>query len=402
MKNRIPSEPTMSDWDSIRSEAESGNGCRRIFRLEIIGHRSFRYIHNEWHKLTELLKFFDKFIERLKNGLKSDSLTALSFWIQKLAIPSITGRSGSNRFVWSFYCRSLSSDSKLDVIDKVDGHTDKTKLGCTLSADVQIQTSSHKPNMKVVSRMHVDMNVGAKIVRKERTCFSALLTPSENLLHVKISNSIVKTDEHHQEIPVFGKPHRKIESCYDGLHKPLGSYRVHHKQMHGNLVIVGNSKRLFNINVTHETSSLGSKESHKVSVTVFVKDNMVYGMNCSLNKTTGIKEHLSFEVKTHHGLIVKGACTKEGYIGFSENKEGKLSCEFSIIAPSGVYHMRKTIERRRYKKSHAISTKSVIEYQPTGGEKQSITCLGTVQKKAQEKLTRKLNVSQHIQKPIGL
>ncbi|GIY08696.1 vitellogenin [Caerostris darwini] len=479
MKNKIPSEPTMSDWDSIRSEAESfirEMDAEGFFVLRLLGIDVFDTSTGEWHKLTELLKLFDKFIERLTNGLKSDFSHSFVFLDTKLAIPSITGRSYSIGLSGASTV-GLSSDSKLDVVDKVDGHIlIKPSLDVQLSADVQIQTSSHKPNMKVVSRMHVDMDVGAKIVRKKGHVSVALLTPSENLLHVKISNSIVKTDEHHQEIPVFGKPHKKIESCYDGLHKPLGIsvcfkaevkdslvksltanelefsvkksdvklhkyecrcdntdhhkqrvfeiscdtpgseirrrigakvelkhhgdhkevlgkitcpsqslsvhglYHVHHKQMHGYLAIVGNSKRLFNINVTHETSSSRSKESHKASATVFVKNNLVYGIYGSLNKThSGKKEHLSFEGKTHHDLIVKGGYTKEGHIGLAKNKEGKLSTEFSIIAPSYAFHMRETIVQQS-KKSHAISTKSVIEYLPTGGEKQSITCLGTVQK----------------------
>ncbi|XP_035206461.1 uncharacterized protein LOC118181423 isoform X3 [Stegodyphus dumicola] len=173
----------------------------------------------------EMVKIADV-MEKLAEGKSVDFSHSFLFLNTHLIIPSVTGRSYTFGLTGSATV-GLTATQKLDVLQfprraDIQAHF-QPSVNVEVAATVGIQTSVPRPDMRVVTRLHLESDTQAQFrIKDGRQVLARFNVPSENVVFAKISSDIFEVDAQQNEKRVFKAMQKKIDYCFNKLEKPLG------------------------------------------------------------------------------------------------------------------------------------------------------------------------------------
>ncbi|CAL1271064.1 unnamed protein product, partial [Larinioides sclopetarius] len=230
LRNRLAQKPTLEE---IKDEFSYLSPTKVFADTRAELSMFFRTMETEIFDLSttdlsgikEMLRIAE-LLSKLARGEKTDFSHSVVLMNTKISIPSITGRSYAIDLVGSSTV-GVTAETKADFLklpQNVDVHFHfQPSVNLEFSTTVGIQSSSHRPDLRVVSRMHLESDVDVKCELKNghAATFSVTL-PSENIAVANMSTNVFEIDEDSNEKLIFGKMQKKIDHCVQHLHKPLG------------------------------------------------------------------------------------------------------------------------------------------------------------------------------------
>ncbi|GIX69421.1 vitellogenin, partial [Caerostris darwini] len=175
--------------------------------------------------IAEMMKVAE-LVNKLSSGRNADFSHSFMFLNSKLLIPSVTGKSYSIDFVGSSTV-GLKARTKVDVLS-LPKNADvqfsiQPKMNIEISSTIGIQSNRHRPDVKILSRGHMEADWGVNFrVEDGHVAIAKLDIPSENIVMGKVSTDVIKINADHTEEPYFPKMQKKMDYCIRTLHKPLG------------------------------------------------------------------------------------------------------------------------------------------------------------------------------------
>ncbi|GIY91503.1 vitellogenin [Caerostris extrusa] len=162
--------------------------------------------------IGEMMKVAE-LVNKLSSGRSADFSHSFMFLNSKLLIPSVTGKSYSIDFVGSSTV-GLKAKTKVDVLS-LPKNADvqfsiKPKMNIEISSTIGIQSNRHRPDVKILSRGHMEADWGVNFrVEDGHVAIAKLDIPSENIVMGKVSTDVIKINSDHTEEPYFPKCKRK-------------------------------------------------------------------------------------------------------------------------------------------------------------------------------------------------
>ncbi|XP_055927998.1 vitellogenin-like [Argiope bruennichi] len=175
--------------------------------------------------IKEMLKIAE-LMTKLARGQDADFSHSFIFMSSKLVVPSVTGRSYSIDLTGSSTV-GLTAKSKADLLNlpkNADVHLHfNPSVNLEISVTAGIQSNTHRPDIKHVSRLHLESDVEARVeVRDGHVAIVSLTLPSENIALAKMRTDVYEIDEDHNEKLIFQRRQKKFDHCFTHLNKPLG------------------------------------------------------------------------------------------------------------------------------------------------------------------------------------
>ncbi|GBM04805.1 Vitellogenin [Araneus ventricosus] len=192
----------------------------RMLETEILGLST-----SDLSGMKEMLKVAE-IMSKLAHGEKADFSHSVVLVNSKLVIPSVTGRSYSIDLVGSSTV-GVTAETKADFL-KLPRNADvhfhfQPSVNVEFSTTVGIVSTTHRPDVRLVSRFHLESDVEARFQVKEgRAALVSLTLPSKNIALLNMSTGAFEIDEDSNEKPIFEKMQKKIDYCFTHFHKPLG------------------------------------------------------------------------------------------------------------------------------------------------------------------------------------
>ncbi|XP_055927996.1 uncharacterized protein LOC129959198 [Argiope bruennichi] len=222
-KDSLPKE---SSWDLFSPKRLTGDtdaevsGFFRILNTEILDMSA-----SDLSGIGEMIRIADM-MNSMAQDKSADFSHSFIFMNSKLVIPSVTGRSYSIDFTGSSTV-GVTAKSKADIWSlprNADVHLHfQPSVNVEISTTVGIQSSKQRPDIKLLTRMHMESDMEAKLhVKDGHVAIASLSLPSENIMMGKISTDVLNVDEDHNEKRIYDKIQTKVDHCITKLHKPLG------------------------------------------------------------------------------------------------------------------------------------------------------------------------------------
>ncbi|KAG8186038.1 hypothetical protein JTE90_007424 [Oedothorax gibbosus] len=224
IKDKIPKVPTWENLLSTKNMIGDTSADVSLF-IRTMNTEIFDVAASDLTAVGEMVEIAE-IMNKLARGKESDFSHSFLFMNSKLIIPSVTGRSYSIDLIGSATV-GLTASTKMNLLS-FPQHADvnlhlQPSVNVEVSTTVGILSNKQRPDIKLVSRMHMESHMAAKFQIKDgHVALASVSLPTENVVMTRLSSDVIEIDADHQESRVFDKMQKKIDYCFDKLRKPLG------------------------------------------------------------------------------------------------------------------------------------------------------------------------------------